>query len=110
MGPPRRDHMPGPGWLRQLRPDRAGPEQHRDRIAHPRSRAARLRRRAPVLVPGPGRATGIRGLPPSAAEVPRWFVTWAFLFSSSDRLAASADDATRQICSMRHDRTFEFGE
>src|ERR1700690_645199 len=69
MGPPRRDHLPGPGWLRHLRRDRTGPEQHRDRIAPPRSRATRLRRRAPVPVPGPGRATGIRGIPPSAIEV-----------------------------------------
>ena len=39
----------------------------RDRIAHPRSRAARLRRRAPVPVPGPVRATGIPGIPACTA-------------------------------------------
>src|SRR5215831_20354395 len=55
--------MPGSGWLRQLRPDRASSKRHRDRVAHSRSPAARIRRRAFVPVPGPGRAIRIRGIP-----------------------------------------------
>src|SRR5215831_9129024 len=70
--------MPGPGWLRHLRRDRARSKQHRDRIAHPRSRAARLRRRAFVHVPGPGRTTGFRGIP-STGDRPRipLMIIWA---------------------------------
>jgi 3-oxoadipate enol-lactonase len=30
-----RDHLPGLGWLRQLRQDRASSEQHQHRVAHP---------------------------------------------------------------------------
>ena len=65
----RLDAISCPAWSARLRRDRSGPEQHRDRIAPPRSRAARLRGRTSVPVPGPGRATGIRGIPPSTACV-----------------------------------------
>src|SRR5215470_12402238 len=76
--------MPGPGWLRQLRRDRASSKQHRDRVAHPRSRAAGLRGRALVPVPGPGRTTGIRGVPSRTFElIPR---------SSGSAVAVSVDD------------------
>ena len=63
VGPARRDHLPGPGWLRQLRRDRTGSQQRKDRIAHPRRRAAWLRRRPRVLVPRPGRPPGIYRIP-----------------------------------------------
>lgn len=56
--------------------DEIAPVQNSAAIAsRPRSRAARLRRRAPVLVPGPGRAAGIRGIPARAAEAARQLVT-----------------------------------
>jgi len=60
---------PGFGWLRQLRRDRTGPQQRKDRIAHPRRRAARLRRRPRVLVPRPSRPPGIHRIPPSTIEL-----------------------------------------
>jgi hypothetical protein len=68
-GPARRDHLPDPGWLRQLRRDRTSPQQHQHRIAHPRRRAARLQRRPRVLVLRPGRPPGIHRLPPSTIEL-----------------------------------------
>src|SRR5215469_11428798 len=69
MGPARRDHLPGPGWLRQLRRDRTAPQQRNDRNAYPWRRAARLRRRPRVLVPGPGRAPRIYRIPPRTIEL-----------------------------------------